>query len=340
MSSRKYVVVAVLALLGLFGLTAADSLAAETYELASDVFTPGIRISSAPQPICKFQLAVRKVGDDRYSGTLTLTQAAPAIDDFGNVNMGNAAPPLKLDCTMGFVKKQSFTMNPGGPPPETQEWMLYRLTGPKISNPLYISAPDGSLRSCRLVIWSDKPAPLAVVWLREPPLPLPCHPGCFPAGTMVVVPGGEKRVDAIQVGDPVMTVGADGNVTPQKVADVFVTRNRLVEVIADAGKLTTTETQPLCHVTQGFRAAGELQAGDRIWLWRDEKKSESVVREVKPTDRIEPVFNLVVDEGVVFIAGGFLARCKPPAIVEGDPVASKHVGAVAKPGHAHHHKQP
>ena len=48
----------------------------------------------------------------------------------------------------------------------------------------------------------------------------------------------------IGVGDLVTTVGPDGVAAAGKVASVFVTRNRLVELRTETGILLTTATQP------------------------------------------------------------------------------------------------
>ena len=98
------------------------------------------------------------------------------------------------------------------------------------------------------------------------PVP-PCHPGCFPAGTAIHVPGGTKPIESVREGDLVTTVGPDGVGSSGKVVSVFVTRNRLVEVRTEAGSLLTTETQPFSLASGGLRAAGELEAGDRICRW-------------------------------------------------------------------------
>jgi len=56
-----------------------------------------------------------------------------------------------------------------------------------------------------------------------------------------------------------------------------------------------------------------LKAGDRIHSWDGRRRRAVVVRSVSSTGRYERVFNLVLDEPVLFVAGGFLARRKPPA---------------------------
>jgi transposase-like protein len=141
----------------------------------------------------------------------------------------------------------------------------------------------------------------------------PCHPGCFPAGTPIRTPGGSQPVERLRAGDLVTTVGPDGATAPGKVVSVFATRNRLVEVRTEAGGLVTTETQPLALAGGGLRAAGELQAGDRVFRWDGHARRAVAVRSVSPTGRQERVFNLILGEPAVFVAGGFLVRSKPPA---------------------------
>jgi hypothetical protein len=150
--------------------------------------------------------------------------------------------------------------------------------------------------------------------LRAPaPLTKPCHPGCFPAGTQVHIPTGTQPVERVREGDLVTAVGPDGSVSPGKVASVFTTKNRLVEVRTDAGDLVTTETQPLALADGGLRAAGELQAGDRVFRWDGRERLAVTVRSVSATGREEPVFNLILGDSASFVANGFLVRSKPPA---------------------------
>jgi hypothetical protein len=151
---------------------------------------------------------------------------------------------------------------------------------------------------------------------KEQPPP-PCHPGCFPAGTAVATPDGPRPIEAVRRGDLVTLVGADGALTSGAVDSTFQTCNRLVEVRTDSGSLLTTETQPLCLGGGGFRTAGELAEGDLIWRWEGGERRPARVRAVVPTGRETEVFNLVVGESAVFVAGGFLARGKPP-VAAGD----------------------
>lgn len=141
----------------------------------------------------------------------------------------------------------------------------------------------------------------------------PCHPGCFPSGTLVVTPSGVREIQTVGKGDTVTIVTADGTATSGPVESVFETCNKLLDLTTDAGTLRTTETQPLCLVAGGFVEAAKLKAGDRIWKWAAGRRAAVTVKEVTPVAGTSPVFNLVVGTDRVFVVNGFLARGKPAA---------------------------
>ena len=145
----------------------------------------------------------------------------------------------------------------------------------------------------------------------------PCHPGCFPAGTPVATPTGPRAIESIKAGDVVTLVGPDGAAVSGPVHSVFKTDNRLIEIQTESGTIRTTLTQPLCLKAGGFRTAEDLKAGDEIWRWVDGKRQATRVTGVTTTGVDAPVFNLVVGESAIFVAGGFLARGKPPAVETG-----------------------
>jgi hypothetical protein len=144
-------------------------------------------------------------------------------------------------------------------------------------------------------------------------LPEPCHPGCFPRGTLVDTPEGLCPIERVRAGDVVLSSSRTGGSVSAEVQSVFTTENRLWKVETEAGMLFTTETQPLCLPGERMRAAGKLKAGDEILHCRDGSVVPVKVVQVAPTGRLETVFNLILDDACVFVAGGFLARSKPPA---------------------------
>jgi formylglycine-generating enzyme required for sulfatase activity len=141
----------------------------------------------------------------------------------------------------------------------------------------------------------------------------PCHPGCFPRGTLVATPRGPQPIQELGVGDYVTTVGHNGESSSTRIESVFITSNALWRVVTPESALLTTATQPLCTTDQQPVAAGKLKAGDLLLIQEAEGIRSLPVLEAFKTNRAEQVFNLVLGEPQTFIAGGFLVRSKPPA---------------------------
>lgn len=154
--------------------------------------------------------------------------------------------------------------------------------------------------------------PEATVVEDEPPQE-PCHPGCFPHGTLVETPAGPRKIEEIAVGDEVHMISASGEKKFVPVLSIFRTTNRLWEVSTGRGVLVTTETQPLCVSLREQIPAGKLQAGDTVLMWINEQLQETKVAGVRRTERTVPVINLVLGDREPFIANGYLARSKPAA---------------------------
>jgi hypothetical protein len=147
---------------------------------------------------------------------------------------------------------------------------------------------------------------------------IPCHPGCFPAGTLVETPTGKRPIEEIAVGDivtivDVTIVDRSRNLASARVDKIFITKNRLWNVTVEGTQITTTETQPLCLQSGENKAAGELTPGEQILCYRDGQVRPVEVIRVEQTNRSTTVYNLVIGDRQLFIAGGFVARSKPPA---------------------------
>jgi len=242
------------------------------------------------------------------------------VDEYGFPITIKAEPPVKLECTLKLVgKKKMLAEGPPGVPANEVEWQLYEITGPKIVSKLSLAHPTGAdWRSARF-LWATKEGknrtPVTVLGPQPEvrPPPPPCHPGCFPSGTLVQIPAGTKRVEDLRPGDVVTTVGADGKPSQAKVKQMFVTRNQLVEVNIDGKTLISTSTQPLATADGKVRPAGELKPGDRIYIWARGERTAVEVKSVEATMRVAPVYNAVLGDTTFFVANGFVARSKPPA---------------------------
>jgi hypothetical protein len=289
-----------------------------TVELRSDLLVSGLPFAECATGVYGVRLTaqVDKKGEGR--GTLELEPNAPAFDELGWQTTGSNLPPVKLECALKLVKKKKIRL-PESPriaaPLVEVEWALLEIHGPKITSRLFLATEDKCWGAWARLLVHDKDGKVRyAVHLKAPPPPQPCHPGCFPAGTPIRTPGGSQPIERLREGDPVTTVSPDGAAAPGKVLAVFATKNRLVAVRTEAGDLVTTETQPLALVGGGFRAAGALKAGDRVFRWDGRERRAVTVRSVSLTGREEPVFNLILGAPAVFVADGFLVRSKPPSL--------------------------
>ena len=288
-------------------------------ELRSELLITGLPMEESDKAVYGIRLTALVDKNGEGSGTLELDPNAPVYDEFGFRTTARTLPVVKLDCTLKLAKRKKLRV------PESQrvaaplvevEYTLFEIRGPKVTSRLFVATEDKALGRWGRLLVHDKAAKVRyAIPLTSPPPPEPCHPGCFPAGTPIQSPGGAQAVEGLRVGDVVTTIGPDGTLGQGKVASVFVTTNRLIEVRTEGATLTTTETQPLALAEGGLRAAGELKTGDRIHTWDGCERRAVVVRSVVPTVREARVFNVVLGEPVLFVADGFLARSKPPAHV-------------------------
>lgn len=299
----------------------ADESDKRTIELNGTVDGRGLPMAECDSGVHKIKLVIHVDRKGEGTGTLVLDATPNPVDDYGAPVTIKADPPVKLDCTLKLVgSKKALSEGPGGGPAVEVEWQRYEITGPKIVSKLaLVRVANGDWSTARF-LWATKEGKdRTLVNLLGPqpdvrPPPPPCHPGCFPAGTQVQVPGGTKAIEDLRAGDPVTTVGPDGKPGQGKVAAMFVTKNRLVQVDIEGKTLITTATQPLSVADGKLRAAGELKAGDRIHVWVKGERASVVVKSVDVTEREAPVYNVVLGDPVLFVANGFVARSKPPAV--------------------------
>ena len=314
-----------LALLTVIVLAGTASAADRKIELNS-AETPvlGLPLLESDKAVYRISITAKVNEKGEGDGVLLLDATVPVYDEFGFPAPSTPVPPLKLNCTLKFEKDVVIKVVPSrrsGTPElkeELQEvkWKLYSVTGLKIKSRLFVSMTD-NWRTSRLVVQDDKGKVKYSLDLHEPPEPLlqPCHPGCFPAGTPILLPDGTKTtVEKVRAGDMVATIGKDGVAAKGPVESVFITTNRLIAVKTETGALVTTETQPLLLASGELQEAGQLKAGNKIWRWDGKARHVDVVKSVTATGRQEKVYNLILKDKALFVADGFLARSKPPAL--------------------------
>lgn len=126
-------------------------------ELQSEALTPGLALGEMKEPIHQVRLLVDIDGKGPGRGTLVLDPNTPEFDDFGRLVGGIVTPqvsgnkrgPLRaveLACDITFVKEGA------------DKWLLFRLTGPKITSTLFVATRGSILEGgpARLVVIDKK----------------------------------------------------------------------------------------------------------------------------------------------------------------------------------------
>jgi uncharacterized protein (TIGR03067 family) len=279
---------------GFLRVTKRDRNGPPEVQLDSDLLPTDLRLAESKEAVRRVIMKVRP--GDGGTGTLTLDPNAPKLNEFGDaVGGGKPSPAVKLDFTLKLVKKD-------------ENRRLYEVRGPKVQSRLSLVVFRGATPwgDGRVLVHGKDGAVRYAINLRLPQqqFPVPCHPGCFPAGTVVRIPDGTKAIERIREGELVTAVDAAGKPSHARVEGVFATRNRVLEVRTDGGTLVTTATQPVGLERGGFRAAGELKPGDRVWRWAGGQRRAAAVTAVTPADREVEVFNLILGKPTGFVAGG------------------------------------
>jgi len=126
---------------------------------------------------------------------------------------------------------------------------------------------------------------------------------CFSAGTSIDTPQGPRPIEAVRVGDEVVSRDeATGAVRTEPVLRTFVTPDQpLVEVrLRGSGALRATPTHLFGTTDRGWVAASQLEAGEPILA---ESGGEVEVEGVTPLDVRETVYNFEVEDTHTYFVG-------------------------------------
>jgi hypothetical protein len=123
---------------------------------------------------------------------------------------------------------------------------------------------------------------------------------CLAEGTPVLTPDGERAIEAIAVGDEVLSLGSGGALVRARVVRV---KHRppsplLVLRLENGRELRVTANHPLQR-RGAFKPAGELQPGDVV----DTPSGEVAIASIADADAA-PVYDLTVEPTHAFIAAG------------------------------------
>jgi hypothetical protein len=134
--------------------------------------------------------------------------------------------------------------------------------------------------------------------------------GCFPAGTKIRTPDGERPIESLSEGTEIVAVTGEGKPVTASVRFRAERTGVPIELSTDGGRLRVTSDHPLAVPGGTFRRAGDLSPGDPVLIFRDGKTTSATIREIDRGSAEAPVFHLAVGEPHTFVADGFVAHNK------------------------------
>lgn len=134
--------------------------------------------------------------------------------------------------------------------------------------------------------------------------------GCLQQGTAIYTPSGSVAVETLKPGDKVSVVRS-GLVTRGTVSAVTrVEPEQYVEIRTAAATLRLTATHPVQTARGAFLEAGRLRPGDRVFVSGGETTSSATVTSVARIPATMSAYDLLVDEGGIYVAGGVVVHNK------------------------------
>jgi len=273
-------------------------------ELTSGVLTNPIHIGKA-------KATTIRISPGEKPGTINVTFS---LSEFGFNAFGDPVPrPNKADSVRNVTFSLSANETVDPLKQGRKRYSLVSTTKGESEGEFALVAPAKAGGQYALLLLDKDGKTSATVALKLNTLPLPpCHPGCFPAGTLINTPTGTKAIESIVVGDEVTTIAA-GKPVVGKVVALFGGESRLVEIETAAGKLVCTPKQPL-HLASGeTKSAGQVVAGDKLLRWVDGKVVPTEIVSLKTGEIAATIHNLILAERGTFVADGYMVKSKPPA---------------------------
>ncbi len=135
--------------------------------------------------------------------------------------------------------------------------------------------------------------------------------GCFPAGTGIGTPIGNRHIHELKSGDHVFSFNtSSGIIETCKVLSIRSYNDNVIWVVhfEDGGELRTTATHSFL-IEGSWEKAHNIKAGDFITCFdsNNRKTIRKVVDSVKSSEK-EIVYNIIVEKNFNFIADGALAH--------------------------------
>jgi hypothetical protein len=132
---------------------------------------------------------------------------------------------------------------------------------------------------------------------------------CFPAGTLILTPAGERDIATLHPNELVVSIAADGQVSHRRLLRVVThAPTSLWELkFSDGSRLKTTRVHSFL-IAGTWQRADAIQAGDPVGTLAGGRLIERTVEHAGPLGESASVYNLIVEGEYTFIANGAVAH--------------------------------
>ncbi len=132
--------------------------------------------------------------------------------------------------------------------------------------------------------------------------------GCFPKGTTVKTPDGDKKIEEIKKGDWVLSFNGK-TIVKSKVVEIHRTFDKILIIETESQTLKTTPSHPLL-TEDGFKSAEDINENQKIAFYDNGAIKYTRIKKITSTEKLSMVYNLSVSYPNTFIADGFIVHNK------------------------------
>ncbi len=134
------------------------------------------------------------------------------------------------------------------------------------------------------------------------------YSGCFPASALVETPFGKITIGQLRKGDLVMSM-KDGTLVERRITHKLMYAPKpLCQIVFESGATTVATASHSFLTPSGWRQLRSLKKGDVIEQVSATVKHGAHIREIVPSNIVEPVFNLYTEYEHNFIVDGCIVH--------------------------------
>jgi len=134
--------------------------------------------------------------------------------------------------------------------------------------------------------------------------------GCFEKGTEVLTPGGYQLIENLNKGDKIISFHKGLPFQSSIYSNYKIETEKIIEIKACGKIVSVTNTHPFMIGNGIFKEAGNLNIGDFIYQFSNDKLNKCFIEEKKIKNKKTLAYNFLVYPYEQYIANGFIVHNK------------------------------